>query len=200
MNRIAFSRRLIKYSADVIGAKIDRRIESKALYRLLLSVLFKPVLQARLGYHNGIRRHVYRTILKDESSVVIVVQQLAHESLALDGCHYCGRYCISRLESGKCFIVKKFIYRLEHLDIGIKVHAAIVIKRIEAHIVGNKCPFFVFICFFDILIAVDIKVFFAPFDYLIFGKIFLPRCYAFFNKLRIFGSAEPAEMYYLGYF
>lgn len=180
MNRIAFSRRLIKYSADVIGAKIDRRIEREALNSLFLSVLLESVLQARLGYHNGIRRHVYRAVFKNKLSVIIIVKQLAHEALTFDGSHYRGRNRVSRLEARKSFVIKELVYRLEHLNIGIEINAAVVIECIETDIIGNESPLFVFICLFDILIAVDIKVFFAPFDYLIFGKIFLPRCYAFF--------------------
>ena len=79
-------------------------------------------------------------------------------------------------------------------------NASVVIERIETDIIGNERPLFVFICLFDILIAVDIKVLFAPFDYLIFGKILFPRCHAVFNEIGIFGSSEPAKMYHLRYF
>ena len=109
------------------------------------TVCFFPFCLSPCFRHASVITTVFAVISIEPSSnklsVIIIVKQLAHEALTFDGSHYRGRNRVSRLEARKSFVIKELVYRLEHLDIGIEINAAVVIECIETDIIGNESPF-----------------------------------------------------------
>ena len=130
---------------------------------------------------------------------VVVIQILLCPEAALFRTHYAGGHVLFVFKTGEGRVPEEFVQRPEHLHVGVHIHAALIIKGIQAHHVGYKGELALGISFGRIGEKIKVEVIFIPLLYLVFRKVFFPGGDALLCQRRHLSPSKPAVVDDFGY-
>ena len=147
-----------------------------------------------MGFSFGI----VRPVLADEFAPLVVVEALLDPVAPFLGAQHGGLDRPGGLGPREVGQVQQRVEAPEHLDVRVEVDAPVVVKGVEADVVGGKGVFFGLESLFHPRYGLQIETFRVPEHDLVVGQELFPACETLLDLGRVGVSAQPAEVDLLG--